>query len=48
MLKKKIKGLFLTLANESIKISYICKVTNSSEKEVLKIIAELEIENFIE
>ncbi len=48
MLKKKIKGIFLTLANESIKIDYICKITNSSAKEVIKIIKELEKDGFIE
>ena len=48
MLKKKIKGIFLTLNGESVKISYICTLTNSSESEVLKIIKQLEKENFIQ
>jgi hypothetical protein len=47
MLKKKIKGIFKTLAGEMVEIDYICILTNESEKKVLRIIAQLEKENFI-
>jgi len=47
MLKKKIKGIFLTLSGEQVKIKYICTLVNESEKKVLRIIAQLEKEKFI-
>jgi len=47
MLKNKVKGIFLSLAGESIKISYICTLVNESEAKVMKIINELEKEGFI-
>ena len=47
MLKNKIKGIFLSLAGESIKISYICALVNESEDKVMKIINQLEKDKFI-
>jgi hypothetical protein len=47
MLKKKIKSIFVCLAGEMVDISYICLLTNESEKKVLRIIAQLEKEKFI-
>ena len=47
MLKSKIKGIFLSLAGESIKISYICALVNESEDNVMKIINQLEKDKFI-
>lgn len=48
MLKKKVKSIFISLAGEMVEISYICALCNESEKKILKIIAQLEKENFIE
>ena len=47
MLKKKIKGIFKTLAGEMIEIDYICTLTNESKKKVLRIVEQLEKEKFI-
>lgn len=47
MLEGKIKGIFLTLSGESVKISYICALVNESEDKVMKIINKLEKQGFI-
>jgi len=47
MLKKKVKGIFLSLPKETISSEYIAELTNTNINKIEKILVNLEKEKFI-